>query len=80
METACTCMNGNATTEDCRCRALLSFFTEVQAADQNSDISNWRTIYNCPVHCPAPLVHNDCFRYKILFSSISIHKQIARFQ
>lgn len=64
LETTCMCLNGNTTKENCRCRALETFATDCQAADQNIDLSTWRSIHNCPVHCPAPFVYKDCFRNK----------------
>ncbi|XP_044006095.1 hemocytin [Aphidius gifuensis] len=64
LETSCMCINGNQTINECRCRALTSFTTDCQASDINIDLSTWRNIHNCPVNCPAPFVHKDCFRNK----------------
>lgn len=64
LESACTCLRSNSTADDCRCQVLTTFVTECQAADQNADLSTWRTVHNCPVQCKAPFVHKDCFRNK----------------
>nr|XP_034190302.1 hemocytin [Osmia lignaria] len=64
MESTCNCLRGNHTYNDCRCRLLTSFVTECQAGNLNADLSTWRSIHDCPVSCPTPLVHKDCFRNK----------------
>ncbi|XP_063975011.1 hemocytin [Diachasmimorpha longicaudata] len=64
VESTCMCINSNMTTEECRCHSLASFVTDCQAADESIDLTSWRDIYNCPIHCPAPLVYKDCFRNK----------------
>ncbi|XP_044578140.1 hemocytin isoform X1 [Cotesia glomerata] len=64
LESTCMCINGNMTSEECRCRALNSFASECQAADTNIDLSTWRNIHNCVINCPAPFVYKDCFRNK----------------
>ncbi|XP_011303247.1 hemocytin [Fopius arisanus] len=62
VESTCMCINSNSTTEECRCRSLTAFTTDCQAAEESIDLSSWRDIYNCPMHCPAPLIYKDCFR------------------
>ncbi|XP_066594945.1 hemocytin-like [Prorops nasuta] len=64
LETSCACLSSNSTYEECRCRALTTFVTDCQASDHNIDLSTWRNNLNCPVTCPAPFIHKDCFRNK----------------
>ncbi|KAG7205161.1 hypothetical protein KM043_018256 [Ampulex compressa] len=64
IESTCICLRGNKTYHNCRCRILTTFITECQAADLSVDLSSWRTIYDCPISCPSPFVHKDCFRNK----------------
>ncbi|XP_012135564.1 hemolectin [Megachile rotundata] len=64
MESTCNCLRSNHSYDDCRCRSLTSFVTECQAGNLNVDLSTWRSIHDCPVTCPPPLVHKDCFRNK----------------
>ncbi|XP_046603352.1 hemocytin isoform X1 [Neodiprion virginianus] len=64
LETMCSCLRGNLSDADCRCRELTAFVSECQAADPNIDLSSWRAVHDCPVFCPAPFVHKDCFKYK----------------
>ncbi|XP_016844891.1 hemocytin [Nasonia vitripennis] len=65
LENSCACLSsGNATDQECRCRALSAFVAECLAADKNVDLSSWRSVHDCPAVCDAPFVHKDCFRNK----------------
>lgn len=46
----------------CKCAMLQNYVEECLAADENIHLDTWRSVHDCPTNCPAPLVHNDCFR------------------
>lgn len=67
METACDCLKNSAQLDDqkksaCKCSILQSFVAECMAADESIHLDTWRSRHECLATCPAPLVHNDCYR------------------
>lgn len=69
LETDCDCLKASATTQldgpkksKCKCSILESFVAECMAADESIHLDTWRSRHECLATCPAPLVHNDCFR------------------
>lgn len=77
MESTCSCLHAsNSSYEDCRCHLLTNFVGECKAAsDSNMDLlRNWRTVYDCPVSCPPPFIHRDCFRSKCEITCNNLHE------
>lgn len=77
VETACSCLHAsNNSYEDCRCRLLTSFVDECEAASafDKDLLRDWRTIHDCPAHCPPPFVHRDCFRSKCEITCDNLHE------
>lgn len=77
VETACSCLHAsNNSYEDCRCRLLTSFVGECEAASVPDEdlLRDWRTIHDCPAHCPSPFVHRDCFRGKCEITCDNLHE------
>lgn len=74
VETACSCLRGNSSYEDCRCHLLTSFVSECEAAAPKADLSDWRTIHDCPTSCPPPFVQRDCFRNKCETTCDNLHE------
>lgn len=74
VEDSCTCLHGNNSYEDCRCRLLTSFVSECEAAVSGADLSDWRRIHDCPASCPPPFVHRDCFRNKCEITCDNLHE------
>ncbi|XP_026826604.1 hemocytin isoform X2 [Ooceraea biroi] len=76
VESMCSCLHASNTSyEDCRCRLLTSFVGECEAARTNIDqLSNWRTVHDCPASCPQPFVHQDCFRSKCEITCDNLHE------
>ncbi|XP_058797462.1 hemocytin [Phymastichus coffea] len=65
LESHCACMTGgNLTAQQCRCDALAAYVSTCLAADSSVDLTNWRSVYDCPAVCDAPFVPKDCFRRK----------------
>ncbi|KAJ3643777.1 hypothetical protein Zmor_026489 [Zophobas morio] len=68
VETTCACLEAAAKNEtaqeDCRCRTIEDFVVECLTRDPSIDISEWRTVLDCPVTCDAPLVYHDCYQRK----------------
>lgn len=77
LETACECLMSSPippttsstrishTISDdnkCKCAMLQNYVEECLATDENIHLDTWRSVHDCPTNCPAPLVHNDCFR------------------
>lgn len=77
VESTCSCLHSsNSSYEDCRCRLLTNFVGECKAAS-DSDVDllrNWRTVYDCPVSCPPPFIHRDCFRSKCEITCNNLHE------
>ncbi|KAL6266408.1 hypothetical protein P5V15_003260 [Pogonomyrmex californicus] len=77
IESMCSCLHtSNSSYEDCRCRLLTSFVGECEAAaGPGKDLlSDWRTVYDCPVNCPPPFVHRDCFHSKCEITCDNLHE------
>ncbi|EFN85665.1 Hemocytin [Harpegnathos saltator] len=74
VENSCTCLRGNSSYEDCRCRLLTSFVSECEAAVPGADLSDWRRIHDCPASCPPPFVHRDCYRNKCELTCDNLHE------
>ncbi|EFA10333.2 hemocytin [Tribolium castaneum] len=68
VETTCDCLQAagpNSTaSEECRCHSLENFVVECLTRNPNLDISDWRTLLDCPATCDAPLVYHDCYQRK----------------
>jgi len=73
----CSCLQtSNSSYEDCRCRLLTNFVGECEAiiGPGADSLSDWRTAYDCPVSCPSPFVHRDCFRSKCEITCDNLHE------
>jgi len=72
----CSCLHAsNNSYEECRCRLLTNFIGECQAALTNTDqLSDWRIVHDCPVNCPQPFIHQDCFRSKCEITCDNLHE------
>lgn len=64
LETACNCLKSKTSNQQnqCKCSVLQSYVTECMTHDDKLAFDTWRTKFNCPVECPATLVHHDCYR------------------
>lgn len=64
LETACNCLKSNTANQhsQCKCSILQNYVTECMTNDDTLEFDTWRTKFECPVECPATLVHRDCYR------------------
>lgn len=74
LETACDCLKESSAMAEksksaaifevkkCKCSMLQNFAVECLATDENIHLDTWRSVHECQVACPAPMVHHDCYR------------------
>ncbi|XP_056642321.1 hemocytin [Diorhabda sublineata] len=66
LESTCSCLersvNDPKGEEICKCDALQNFVADCLSSEPSLDLSNWRIEQNCPAHCEAPLIYQDCYQ------------------
>ncbi|XP_030375562.1 hemocytin [Scaptodrosophila lebanonensis] len=74
IETTCDCLKSNqGDISACKCDILQRFVEKCLSVNPQVQLTTWRTVHQCEISCPSPLVHSDCYKRRCEPSCDTLH-------